>query len=138
MCRSILKPKLFHRAEASAFDWMLIRSLHGLGQPQYLTREAVISTIGEIATLAASRSEVVVQFITPASSIPETDAAISKTLAERSARSGEPWLSHFTPADMEEIFRNVGSKGIEHFGAAEATSSYLQARMARASLPILG
>ena len=68
------------------------------------------------------------QFIAPPSTIPERDAAIANVLAERSARGGEPWLSYFTPADMEKIFRQVGCKGLEHFGAAEATSRYLQGR----------
>ena len=68
------------------------------------------------------------QFIVPPSTIPEEDATIANALAELSARAGEPWLSYFTPADMEQIVRQAGCKSIEHFGAAEATSRYLQGR----------
>lgn len=99
-----------------------------LGTTQYLTREAVLSTIGEIAALASPGSEVVVQFIAPASTISQEDAAVANTLAERSARGGEPWLSYFTPDDMEQIFRQVGCKQLEHFGTAEATLRYLEGR----------
>jgi methyltransferase (TIGR00027 family) len=110
----------FRRNAPAFFSW--------LGTTQYLTREAILSTIGEVANLAAPGSEIVVQFIAPLSTIPEAEAAIANALAERSARSGEPWLSYFTPAGMEEIFRQVGCKVIEHFGAVEATSRYLQGR----------
>jgi methyltransferase (TIGR00027 family) len=115
-----LKRAGFQQSMPAFFSW--------LGTTQYLTRETVLSTIGEIATLAAPGSEVVVQFIIPPWTIPEADAVIANVLGERSARSGEPWLSYFTPADMEEILRQVGWKAIEYFGAAEATSRYLQGR----------
>ena len=117
---SELKRAGFRPNAPAFFSW--------LGTTQYLTREAVLSTIGEIAALTEPGSEVVVQFIAPPSTIPEGDAAIANLLAERSAQGGEPWLSYFTPTDMEEIFRQVGCKGLEHFGAAEATARYLQGR----------
>ena len=109
------------RSDAPAFfSW--------LGTTQYLRREAVLGTIGEIAALASPGSEVVVQFIAPASTISQEDAAVANTLAERSARGGEPWLSYFTPDDMEQVFRQVGCKQLEHFGTEEATLRYLKGR----------
>jgi methyltransferase (TIGR00027 family) len=99
-----------------------------LGTTQYLTRETVVSTIKEIAALASARSETVVQFIAPPATIPDEDAAIANLLAERSAQVGEPWLSYFTPADMEQIVRYAGFNAVEHFGPEEATLRYLQGR----------
>jgi methyltransferase (TIGR00027 family) len=115
-----LKREGFRPDAPAFFSW--------LGTTQYLTREAVLDTISEITALAARESEIVVQFIAPPSTIPEGDAAIANVLGEGSARAGEPWLSYFTPTDMEKIFRQAGCKGLEHFGAAEATSRYLQGR----------
>ena len=96
-----------------------------LGVTQYLTSEAVLQTLKEVAEVSVKGSQLVVQFIAPPESLAENDAALVHSLATGSAKVGEPWLSYFEPHRLAEHLLRLGFRTTRHFGPAEATTKYL-------------
>lgn len=112
---------------ATFFSW--------LGVTQYLTSAAVLNTLREVARLAAPGSEIVFQFIAPAATLVGEERALVEALAARSAAVGEPWLSFFTPEELEVHLKQVGFKEVVHFGPHDATQRYLTGRSDQLRLP---
>ena len=77
-----------------------------LGVTQYLTPEAVLRTLGEIAAVAAPGSELVFQFVVPAATLSGEEGAVVTAYATRAAGIGEPWLS----SSSLETWRNALSR----------------------------
>jgi O-methyltransferase involved in polyketide biosynthesis len=99
------------------------------------TREAVERTLSEVAAVAAPGSELVLEFIAPASALIPEDGALVNALAAGTARVGEPWLSYFDQAEMEAILRRAGFSSVAHFGPEEAHERYLRGRTDGSRLP---
>lgn len=116
-----------NRKEPAFFSW--------LGVTQYLTRDAVLRTLREIAIICPAGSTLVIQFVGPASSMSDEECALVTALAAATARLGEPWLSFFTSADMEEHLIQAGFSSVEHFGPGEASARYLLGRKDGLCLP---
>jgi methyltransferase (TIGR00027 family) len=114
-------------AERVFFSW--------LGVTQYLTRVAVERTLSEIATVAAPGSELVLEFIAPASTLSPEEGAIVTALATGTAKVGEPWLSFFEAAEMETVLRQAGFSSVVHFGPDDASNRYLRNRTDGSRLP---
>jgi len=112
---------------ATFFSW--------LGVTQYLTSTAVLNILREVARLAAPGSEIVFEFIVPAATLVGEERAVVETLAARSAAVGEPWLSFFTPEELEVHLKQVGFKEVIHFGPRNATERYLTGRGDQLRLP---
>ena len=106
-----------------------------LGVTQYLTREAVLNTLREIASATAPGTELVVQFIVPAATLSREEGNLVTAAAARAATMGEPWLSFFAPDDLETNMTQIGFDQIVHFGAEEATKQYLLGRTDGLALP---
>jgi methyltransferase (TIGR00027 family) len=117
----------FRRGERSFFSW--------LGVTQYLTQEAVERTLGEVAAIAAPGSELVVQFIAPASALSAEEGEVVTTLAANAAKAGEPYLSFFETADMEVLLRQAGFTSVVHFGPEQAHQRYLAGRSDGSRVP---
>jgi methyltransferase (TIGR00027 family) len=108
------------RHEAAFFTW--------LGVTQYLTRDAVLRTLREVAALSTVESTLFMEFIAPPRTLNDEDAAFVNSQAEAVAKLGEPWLSFFTPDDMSDALTQAGFRSVEHFGPAEAFDGYLRGR----------
>jgi O-methyltransferase involved in polyketide biosynthesis len=70
---------------ATFFSW--------LGVTQYLSSDAVLGTLGEIARLAASGSQIVFQFVVSPATLSGEEQSLVLSLASHAAQVGEPWLS---------------------------------------------
>jgi methyltransferase (TIGR00027 family) len=116
-----------NRSEPAFFTWLDVT--------QYLTREAVLRTLREVAALSKAEGTLVLEFIAPPGTLSDEDAALVHSLAEASAELGEPWLSFFTSEDMHEALTRVGFRFVQHFGPAEAFDRYLRGRTDGARLP---
>jgi methyltransferase (TIGR00027 family) len=108
------------RNEPAFFTW--------LGVTQYLTREAVLRTLREVAALSTVESTLVVEFLAPPRTLNGEDAALFNSMAEAVAKLGEPWLSFFTSDDLQDALTQAGFRSVEHFGPAEAFDRYLRGR----------
>ena len=106
-----------------------------LGVTQYLTREAVLSTLRQIASISAPGSELVFKFIVPAASLGSEKASLVTASAARCAEVGEPWLSFFEPRDLETELKRLGFEQIFHLGPEQAFRQYLSGRTDGLRLP---
>jgi methyltransferase (TIGR00027 family) len=106
-----------------------------LGVTQYLTPEAVLRTLGEIAAVAAPGSELVFTFVVPAATLSGEEGAVVTAYATRAAGIGEPWLSFFEPGDLERCLEPMGFQQIFHFGPEQAFQRYLRNRTDGLRLP---
>ncbi len=84
----------------------------------YLREDAIDAVLRSVAEFP-SGSEIVLTFAS-ASDTP-------RLVAERAAQAGEPWLSFFEPAPMQEKLRGAGFTSVELLTPAAAASRYFQA-----------
>lgn len=94
-----------------------------LGVTMYLTEPAIDAVLRTIASYPTP-SEIVFSFAQPADRETPRD---TPTLAERAASVGEPWLSYFTPEQIEQKLRGFGFACVE-FLTPEAAACYFAGR----------
>ena len=99
-----------------------------LGVTMYLTRKAVFSTLGSIASCTKPGSEIVFNYSVPRELTDPVDLPI-KDWAERVvARQGEPVITTFEPSMLVQEVQDLGFEVIEHFSPAEQTTRYFAGR----------
>ncbi|AUG76057.1 methyltransferase [Kitasatospora sp. MMS16-BH015] len=94
----------FEPSRPAVFSW--------LGVVPYLTREAVLDTLRLIGGLPGGAQLLFDYSEPPESRSPEGRAAYERSAA-RVAALGEPWLTHFTPADLAATLTDLGLPEIE-------------------------
>ena len=106
----------FDAARPAFFIW--------LGVVPYLTRAAVMATLGFIA--AVPQGEVVFDYSEPLENYPADARVRAEALAARVASIGEPFLSHFDPRALHADLRALGFSDIEDLGAAEIAARFFK------------
>jgi methyltransferase (TIGR00027 family) len=112
---------------AAGFDAGRPAVVTSTGVSMYLTREAIMAMLREVAALAAG-STFVMSFLLPLElAEPELQPAIR--MAEKGARaSGTPFISFFTPAEMLSLARAAGFREVRHVSAAALADRYFAGR----------
>jgi methyltransferase (TIGR00027 family) len=105
----------FDAARAAFFLW--------LGVVPYLTRAAILATLGFVAGLPGGAA-IVFDYGNPPDALPEEARLAQAQLAERVAALGEPWISHWDTAALHAALRRLGLGQIEDLGAAEIAARY--------------
>jgi methyltransferase (TIGR00027 family) len=90
---------------------------HWLGVVPYLTRDAIRATFSYIAGLP--QSEVVFDYSEPIENYPPERRTSVAAVSARVAAIGEPWLSHFDPAELTRELRARGFGELEDLGLAD-------------------
>ena len=98
----------------------------------YLTRQAISDTLDFIAGIP--RSEFVFDYAEPFENYPPDRRAHIMGVAETAAARGEPWLSHFDPAELSKLLYDKGFGLVEDLGLAELSDRYYGAL--KAGIPI--
>lgn len=96
-----------------------------LGVVPYLEREAIGATLGYISSVPGA--EVVFDYSEPLENYPPERRADVAALGARAAEAGEPWLSHFDPAEISQNLCEHGFQDLEDLGLAEISIRYLGA-----------
>jgi len=99
------------------FDSMRPAFFVWLGVVPYLSREAISATLDQVARLP--RAEILFDYSEPLENYPPERRAHLAALAARVAAIGEPWLSHFDPAEATAMMRARGFDEIEDIGLDE-------------------
>ncbi len=99
-----------------------------LGTTFYLSNAATISTLGSIAGLAATGSEVVFDYLVSEHVLSREDARIVRKLKRLTARLGEPLVGEFHSTELEGTFRSIGLELIENLPGAELEERYFANR----------
>ncbi|MBN2224214.1 MAG: class I SAM-dependent methyltransferase [Deltaproteobacteria bacterium] len=98
-----------------------------LGVTQYLTEDAVAATLGFVATLAAGSSIVFDYTIDPSSLMPAARAAFD-FLTARTAQTGEPFRSFFTPTALIDSLEKMGFGQCRDVLPEDLNALYFQGR----------
>ena len=110
----------FRFAEPAIFSWM--------GVTMYLTREAISATLHAVARCAGG-SRLVMTYNLPASLMTAFDRHVSASVQNNVAiAASEPFISLFTPEEIEQLVERSGFVRVEHFGHDEARRTYLDGR----------
>ena len=97
------------------------------GVSMYLTKEAIMATLRQVAALAAG-STLVMSFMLPIElADPEVRPGIERAAAGARA-SGTPFISFFTPEEMLDLARQAGFRGVQHVSAAMLAERYFADR----------
>ena len=122
------------RLAALGFDATRPAVLASLGVSMYLTREAVIATLRDAASLAPG-STLVLSFMLP---IERAEPALRPAIegAARGARaSGTPWRTFLTPEEALALARDAGFSRTEHVSADALSERYFAGRADGMRLP---
>jgi methyltransferase (TIGR00027 family) len=96
-----------------------------LGVTPYLTEEAVLATLGELASWPGG-TEVVFDYTNPPHAIEEGSTRdFHREMAERVAASGEPFRCYFDSAALHARARGLGFSDIEDLDRAALVARYL-------------
>ena len=72
--------------------------------------DAITTTLRFVASLP--RAEIVFDYSEPAEDLPPAARALFEQRCRQVAQVGEPWISHFKPADLHALLRQVGFSSV--------------------------
>jgi methyltransferase (TIGR00027 family) len=112
---------------AAGFDAGKPAVVASTGVSMYLTNDAIMTTLRQVAALAPG-STLVMSFMLPIElNDPEIRISVERAAAGAKA-SGTPWLSFFTPAEMLALARDAGFSKVEHVSAVALAERYFANR----------
>jgi len=115
------------RLVASGFDAARRAVVASTGVSMYLTHEAIMATLRQVAALAAG-STLAMSFMLPIKMAdPEVRPAIERAAAGARA-TGTPFLSMFKPDAMVALAREAGFRDVQHLSAAMLAQRYFAGR----------
>jgi len=109
----------FRFEEPAFFSW--------LGVTMYLTRAAILDTLGMILQSARS-TEVVFDYQIDPTCLDERERSVVTALTTRVAKLGEPWISHFVPEALMAELRAMGFRHVETVGPIVLRALYFRNR----------
>jgi methyltransferase (TIGR00027 family) len=112
---------------AAGFDAGRAAVVASAGVSMYLTREANAATLRELASLAAG-STVAMTFQLPAELVDERDRPGRQIAVDGASRSGTPFISFFTPAEMLALAREAGFTDVRHVSGTTLNERYFAGR----------
>jgi methyltransferase (TIGR00027 family) len=117
----------WERLAAAGFDPTRPAVVAQTGVSMYLTREANLATLRQLARLAPG-STVAATFQLPLELINEPDRP-PRVFAEQGAkRSGTPFITFFTPAEMLALAREAGFREARHVPSTDIAQRYFAGR----------
>lgn len=117
----------FEQIAAAGFDAGKAAVVASTGVSMYLSREAIMATLRQVAALAPG-STLVMSFTLPAEMAdPHIRPGMEKAM-EGARASGTPFLSLLTPAEMLTMAREAGFRQVAHVPATELARRYFADR----------
>lgn len=117
----------WEKLKTVGFDARRSAVVASTGVTQYLTKDAILATLRQVAMLAPS-SILAMTFLLP---LELTEPEIKKDVkeAEKGARSsGTPFISFFTPQEMTELAREAGFRKAWHVASTDLNRRYFTGR----------
>jgi methyltransferase (TIGR00027 family) len=118
----------WERLLASGFDAARPAVVASTGVSMYLTKEAIIATLRQVATLAPG-STFVMSFMLPIEMLDDDVRPGVERAAEGARASGTPFISFFTPEEMLALAQAAGFKEVTHVSAAMLAQRYFADRI---------
>ncbi|POR50160.1 MerR family transcriptional regulator [Paraburkholderia eburnea] len=115
------------RLAKSGFDATQRAVVASTGVSMYLTREANLATLREVAQLAPG-STLAMTFTLPLDMIDEPERSRHAAVYEHARAAGTPFVSFFRPDEMLDLAREVGFSQAEHIGTGDIVARYFSGR----------
>lgn len=115
------------RLAKSGFDATQRAVVASTGVSMYLTREANLATLREVAQLAPG-STLAMTFTLPLDMIDEPERSRHAAVYERARAAGTPFVSFFRPDEMLDLAREAGFSRAEHIGTDDIVARYFSGR----------
>ncbi|MGC5257202.1 class I SAM-dependent methyltransferase [Gordonia sp. DT218] len=97
------------------------------GVSHYLTREATTATLRQVARLAPG-STLAMTYLLPTELIDDTDRSGLKTSEEGAQASGTPFVSFYTPAEIDTLARDAGLTNLRQVTGKSLGERYFAGR----------
>ena len=94
-----------------------------LGVSMYLTKEASVATLRQIAKLSPG-STLVMTFMRPLELVPSDEQPRHQATDAAARASGTPFISYYRPADIVAMARDAGFSAARHVTATDYTQRY--------------
>jgi methyltransferase (TIGR00027 family) len=112
---------------AAGFDSGRPAVVASTGVSMYLTKEAIMATLRQVAALAQG-STLAMSFMLPIElTDPEIRPGMQRAM-EGAQASGTPFISFFTPSEMLTLARDAGFSAVQHVSAAMLAQRYFAGR----------
>ncbi|TKC85899.1 class I SAM-dependent methyltransferase [Trinickia terrae] len=116
------------RLAADGFDTHKPAVVVSTGVSMYLTRDANLGTLRQIAKLARG-STLAMTFLLPLDLIDDPgERALHQSVYERARAAGTPFISFFTPDEMLALAREAGFGEARHVSTADLVQRYFDGR----------
>ncbi|MEL7468126.1 MAG: class I SAM-dependent methyltransferase [Pseudomonadota bacterium] len=99
-----------------------------LGVSQYITTTAFRDLAARTTTFVSGHCELILNFIPPVNTLPDASAEAVRTIAEKSAEQGEPFVSFYTWEQIEAVLTDAGFIEVEHFDPPKVRRLYFDRR----------
>jgi len=117
----------WERLTTSGFDSGRPAVVASTGVSMYLTNEAIMAMLRQIAVLARG-STLAMSFMLPIElADPEMRPGIERAI-EGARSNGTPFISFFTPAEVLKLARDAGFRDVQHVSAAALARRYFAGR----------
>jgi len=117
----------WERLAAAGFDSGQPAVVASTGVSMYLTKEAIMATLRQVAALAPG-STLAMSFMLPIElADPDVRPGIERA-AEGARANGTPFISFFKPAEMLSLAREAGFRDVQHVSAAALAQRYFADR----------
>lgn len=120
-------PSLWEQLASAGFDASQPAVVASTGVSVYLTRDANLATLREIAALA-SGSTLAMTFMVPLELVEPEVRPVTEWAHQGARAAGTPFLSLFTPSEILELARGAGFKDAQHVSAATLAQRYFAGR----------
>lgn len=115
------------RIAQAGFDTGAPAVVASTGVSMYLTREANLATLRQIAKLAPG-STLAMTFLLPLDLVDPDERAMHAAVYERARTAGTPFVSFFRPDEMLALAREAGFSEAQYVSTADLTARYFQNR----------
>jgi methyltransferase (TIGR00027 family) len=112
---------------AAGFDRKSPALVASAGVSMYLTKEANVETLRQIAALAPG-TVFVTTFQLPEELVDEQDREGRQFAIRGAAASGTPFISFYSPAEMLDAARRAGFREVRHVSSPELAERYFSGR----------
>jgi methyltransferase (TIGR00027 family) len=118
---------LAHGLEGAGFEFGRPAVFTWIGVTMYLTLDAITATLATMARCLPG-TRVALTYNQPHHALDSFAAAVTRTFAGMATDMGEPFVTLFLPAEIEELLRRQRFGDVVHFGSQEARALYYDGR----------